>query len=70
MPKIDKQELARQMQWMLWAVIALQGDSIVDLRTISDKLWEINNQIEEDIFYFWNEEQEKSMNYQFHFLKK
>lgn len=66
--KIDKQELARQMQWLLWAVIWLKGDNIVDLRTLSDKMWVITSKIEEDIFYFGNKDQQKKMDYKFHFL--
>lgn len=68
--KIDKQELSRQMQWLLWAVIWLKGDNIVDLRTMSDKMGVLTSKIEEDIFYFGNPEQEKSVNYKFHFLKR
>lgn len=69
MPKIEKQFLAREMQWLLWNVISLKGESVTDLREISEKLWILTSKIEEDLFYFGNPEQKQKMNYQFRFIK-
>lgn len=69
MPKIEKQFLAREMQWLLWNVISLKGESVTDLREISEKLWILTSKIEEDIFYFNNPEQKEKMKYKFRFIK-
>lgn len=69
MPKIEKQFLAREMQWLLWNVISLKGESVTDLREISEKLWILTSKIEEDLFYFENPEQKQKMNYEFRFIK-
>jgi len=69
MPKIEKQFLAREMQWLLWNVLSLKGESVTDLREISEKLWILSSKIEEDLFYFGNQEQKQKMNYQFRFIK-
>lgn len=51
MPKIEKQFLAREMQWLLWNVISLKGESVTDLREISEKLWILTSKIEQDLLF-------------------
>jgi len=70
MPKIEKQFLAREMQWLLWNVISLKGDSVLDLREICEKLGVVMQKLEEDIYYFHNEDQRQKMNYQFRYIQK
>lgn len=67
---IDKQMLARDIQGLLWNVLWLKGDDVVDLRTISDKIGQLSSKIEEDIFYHNNPDQRKNMNYVFKYLSK
>lgn len=67
---IEKQHLAREMQWLLWRTIGLKGEDITDLRLIAEALWIITQKIESDIYYFLNPEQQKSVWHEFHFIKK
>lgn len=69
MTKIEKQFLAREMQWLLWNVMWLKGESIDDLKYILEKMQVISKKIEEDLYYNDAPYHKQKMNYEFRFIK-
>ena len=69
MPKIEKQFLAREMQWLLLNVLWLKGESTDDLVSILEKMKVVMKKIEEDLYYHEAPYHKKKMNYEFRFIK-
>jgi len=69
MVKIEKQFLAREMQWLLWNVMSLKGDSTDDLVEILEKMKVVTEKIEEDLYYHSAPFHKQERNYQFRFIK-